>query len=84
MEDDEEIAILVCMPAETPSPFPDNLVGDCDRCGRKVIYRPHAPMGIPRVCVPCIDAEALDRGGFVVTNETLADLKWLWRRKQLH
>ena len=50
----EEVDFVVCMPADTPSPFTDNLTGFCCECGIKVIYRWHAPRKPKRICMECM------------------------------
>ena len=37
----------------TKSPFTDNLVGLCCRCGRRVIFRWHAPRNPKKICIEC-------------------------------
>jgi hypothetical protein len=50
----EECDFLVCVPANTPSRFEDNLTGFCCECGVKVIYRWHAPRKPKRICMDCM------------------------------
>jgi hypothetical protein len=50
----EECDFLVCVPADTPSRFEDNLTGFCCKCGIKVIYRWHAPRKPKRICMECM------------------------------
>jgi hypothetical protein len=49
----EKCDFVVCMPADTPSPFGDNLTGFCCMCGIKVMYRWHAPRRPKRICLDC-------------------------------
>lgn len=53
-EEAEDCDYVVCMPADTPSPFTDNLVGHCCECGVKVIYRWHAPRKPKKICLVCM------------------------------
>lgn len=44
----------VCLREEgTVSPFTDNLTGACADCGHRIIFRPHAPPDLPRICIQC-------------------------------
>jgi len=52
-EEAETADYVVCVPADTPSPFDDNLTGFCCECGIKVIYRWHAPRKPKRLCMDC-------------------------------
>jgi len=49
----EKVDFLVCMPADTPSPFDDNLFGFCVKCGVRVMFRWHAPRKPQRICLQC-------------------------------
>jgi hypothetical protein len=53
-EEAEECDYLVCVTADTPSSFPDNLVGFCCECRVPVIYRWHAPRKPKRICMRCM------------------------------
>jgi len=53
---DDEAAkadFLICMPLGH-SPFDDNLVGECCKCGIKVMYRWHAPREPKKLCLDCM------------------------------
>ena len=50
----EECDFLVCVTADTPSPFEDNLTGFCVECGVKVQFRWHAPRKPKRICMACM------------------------------
>lgn len=52
-EDAEKVDYVICMPADTPTPFDDNLTGFCCMCGIKVIYRWHIPRKPALVCIEC-------------------------------
>jgi len=49
----EKVDFVVCMPLG-PSPFDDNLVGECCKCGIKVMYRWHAPRKPKKLCLDCM------------------------------
>jgi len=53
-EEAEKCDFLVCVLETDHSPFTDNLVGICCKCGRRVKYRWHAPRKPKRICVGCI------------------------------
>jgi hypothetical protein len=48
----EEI-IVICVTADQKTPFIDNLIGTCFRCGVAVQYRPHVPAGAKFCCQGC-------------------------------
>lgn len=52
-EEAEKADYVVCMPADEPEYFTDNLRGHCSVCNRVVVFRPHAPKKPPRVCIHC-------------------------------
>lgn len=54
----ETVDYLVCMRADSPSPFNDNLTGFCCKCGVKVMFRWHAPRKPPRICLECMSKQA--------------------------
>lgn len=52
-------ALYVCTPSDFPSPFDDNEKGPCENgCGTEIQWRPHAPKGIKKVCMPCAQLKA--------------------------
>lgn len=53
-EEAEEVAFVVCMAADGPSYFADNLTGFCCKCGIKVMYRWHAPRKPKKICLQCM------------------------------
>ena len=69
--------VLIC--AETGS-FPDDVHGECARCAKKIVYRPHAPQEAVRLCVSCglSEVEAARMKGepvnLGVTTKTVAEL----------
>ena len=42
--------VLIC--AETGN-YPDDVPGECNECGKKIVYRPHAPKDVLRLCLGC-------------------------------
>lgn len=60
-EEAETCDYLVCMPADTPTPFKDNFHGHCCECGVRVMYRWHAPRKPKRICVGCM-TKRLEKG----------------------
>lgn len=72
-EEAEECDAVICMPADTPSPFEDNMVGRCSVCSREVIYRPHAPKRPPKICLPCFMEVEGQEPCDIVTSKPMAD-----------
>lgn len=58
---------VVCMPLG-PSPFEDNVIGICCKCGRQIMHRPHVPSA-PKICQPCL-LKAIERDGMPVMTTT--------------
>jgi len=54
-EEAEKCDYVVCMPADSPSPFTDNLRGHCSVCNQPIIFRPHVPKKPPKVCIHCMN-----------------------------
>lgn len=53
-DNEAELAdFVVCCRTGTPTPFKDNLYGECSECSHQVFFRPHAPKRPPRVCMEC-------------------------------
>lgn len=52
-EECEKADVVVCARKGTPSPFTDNLEAPCSGCGAVLIYRPHAPVTPPKMCIEC-------------------------------
>lgn len=72
-----DIDFVVCLTADRPVHFTDNLFGDCVECGCRVQFRPHAPPGA-RICLRCFQekvAEDKDPVVFVTTPEQIAEIK---------
>jgi hypothetical protein len=49
-----EADYMICVPADYPTPFTDNLTGFCCRCGFKIQYRWHAPRKPKKICMKCM------------------------------
>lgn len=49
-----EDAVVCCVKAEDETPFEDNLIGECFKCGCKVQFRPYVPVAIRKVCLDCL------------------------------
>ncbi len=51
-EDAAKADLRICSPDRY---FPDDLVDVCQNegCGRTIYFRPHGPMNVKRVCLPC-------------------------------
>jgi hypothetical protein len=52
-EECEQADFVVCAPASTDSPFPDNVHTVYAICGAAIIHRPTAPSRPPKVCLAC-------------------------------
>ena len=52
-----EKTIVVCGLLTSPPHLPDNRVGKCYKCGRKVQFRPHAPRG-KKICMACFKPQS--------------------------
>lgn len=40
-------------PEHCKDSFPDNMFGNCDGCGKPIVYRPHSPHG-PNIFMACL------------------------------
>jgi hypothetical protein len=52
-EEAERCDYIICARAGTPTPFHDNVIGTCCKCGSGIIFRPHAPINPKRICMEC-------------------------------
>lgn len=52
----EQSDFVVCVPADWPTPFSDNLTTTCHDCGCAVVHRPYAPKRPPKICLNCVTA----------------------------
>ncbi len=64
--------VLVCMPVTMPLVMPDNKVGDCAACGRRIQYRPYAPKKVTRMCVDCVKEIVAEKEARGIKTEMLA------------
>ena len=73
----QDEAIAICVLAEIVEAIvvcPDNGRGPCADCGRKVVWRPHAPAGV-RVCVECyLTNRASVDDALILTSEAAKDV----------
>lgn len=44
--------LYVCGDPSLPTPFDDNVHGKCE-CGQPIMWRPHAPKHMKKVCSDC-------------------------------
>lgn len=80
---------LVCTPVSNPLKFADNLVSVCCKCGAAVQYRPHGPTTPPKICLPCIMPELVDKAekdelGVLVSAKTVQEVRDHFRKKNSH
>jgi hypothetical protein len=57
----EQLTYVLCMPAEGPMFFSDDVLTTCCFCGRAIRHRPHAPKRPKKLCLDCartLDEEA--------------------------
>jgi hypothetical protein len=90
----EECAMMVCAKKGMPTPFTDNLEGECETCGQAIIFRPDAPKRPRKVCMDCVMEHGFDELGamlgveeeedgrkFVLTKRQLGELAKLGRKQ---
>ncbi len=66
----------VCLRADRPTPFTDNIFDLCCKCGEKVQLRPGGPTVPKKICLPCAMPDmvrAQEKGELetVVSRETI-------------
>jgi hypothetical protein len=66
--------------------FPDDLEGECSKCGRPIFYRPTPPYLATFLCLECgkpmIDAMSAGEANIITTCEDLKELHdWLQKHK---
>jgi len=71
--DDDEM-LIVCMPADQPTPYTDNVRGTCTFCGSAVQHRPHMPAGCRLCCLKCFAERKEETDRLLVTKRTLAEV----------
>jgi hypothetical protein len=74
--------ILICAPIDGELELPDNLVGKCAECGRRLQYRPHAPKG-RTVCLQCA-LPLIDAADQVIVEPLMIEGTKENLRKKLH
>ena len=67
-----EADVLVCVPVTMPLAFPDNRVGDCAACGRRIQYRPFTPKKVTRMCVGCVQEIVAEKEARGIKTEMIA------------
>lgn len=50
--------LVVCIPADAPNPWPDDMYGACALCDRAVRFQPAIPMSSSLVCLLCFIVRA--------------------------
>lgn len=73
----EPEAVLVCG-YKGPSSFEDNMDGNCEICGREIMWRPHSPQNTVKLCIPCAlkkIEEADEEPEMMVTEETVEEIR---------
>jgi hypothetical protein len=53
---DPEASFVICLPADRPMDFTDNVFGVCDHCERSVQHRPSVPRTVKKLCPDCAAA----------------------------
>ena len=54
--------VVVCLPADGPKYFDDDVIAKCDRCKVAIRHRPHVPLGAITVCTVCFMSERMQKG----------------------
>jgi hypothetical protein len=78
-----EDAVVICMPAGAPTPFTDNVAGQCSMCSGAIIHRPHVPPTIRKVCIRCLPDLIAAEGepdDVVATREQIEELRSVVKR----
>jgi hypothetical protein len=53
IEDAEKADAVICAPADTPTPWPDNVRTTCHDCDTPIIHRPYIPAQPMKLCFAC-------------------------------
>ena len=72
---------VVCLRADVPTMFNDNVRAVCMRCGTTIQHRPHIPQPAHLICLQClhaIEAAAGRRFDYEVTAQTLDEFARLF------
>ena len=80
-----DIPFVLCVRADVPTPFTDNVKGICARCHSAVVHRPHIPTPSTLICMQCFPAvrdEYPDafKDGPTITTATILELMALSNR----
>lgn len=78
----KEKVIIVCARVEGPLLFPDNEVGRCDVCNRRVEYRPHVPKPHILRCIQCATALIEPDDELFTTPRMVADAMTLLQKRK--
>ena len=78
----EDADVLVCCLITNPLILPDNLVGHCSICFRRIQFRPNVPKTPRKVCEECAPEEITADDKFIVTEKTMDDLAEFIRNKR--
>ena len=78
----EDADVLVCCVITDPLILPDNLVGHCSTCYRRIQFRPNVPKTPRKVCEECAPKEITADEKFIVTEKTMDDLAEFIRNKR--
>ena len=78
--DDDKV--LVCALLTTPLYLPDNRIGRCSECKRKVQFRPNVER-MRRLCMDCA-SDAMDADTVVEVPQRVVDELNEYRRKRQH
>jgi hypothetical protein len=74
---------VLCLRADVPSAFADNIRATCSRCRSDVLHRPHIPQPSTLICLQCYPALRAEQGDpvdHVITMATILELEALERR----
>ena len=69
----EDADVLICCLITNPLILPDNLVGHCSTCYRRIQFRPNVPKTPRKVCEECAPVITAD-DKYIVTEKTTDDL----------
>lgn len=61
-DQDAREMLVICLRADGPSYFNDDVIAECDRCHMPVRHRPHVPLGAIPICTTCFSVERAQQG----------------------
>ncbi len=61
-DQDAREMLIICLRADGPTYFNDDVIADCDRCHLPVRHRPHVPLGAIPICTVCFSVERAQQG----------------------